>query len=276
MTTPPPTDEERKRQTAANFNEVADSYDAVGFRFVVPVATRLVELAALRPSERVLDVATGTGWAALAAARAVGAAGHVLGTDLAEQPLRVARAKAAQAGLAQVEFRSGDAEAPALADGAVDVTLCASAIFILPNPGRAVREWCRVTRPGGRVLFSAWSSRNFGALRDLYTEHLRQFLPDATSPPGLAAEECVRLLSDAGLQDIRVTEESFDYHVPNPEAWWTDLRAGPLRGRLLQLTEDQIARLRRDYLADVERLKTREGVPVEVRAIFASGLVPAA
>jgi ubiquinone/menaquinone biosynthesis C-methylase UbiE len=275
MTTQPPTAEERNRQAVANFDVLADTYDAMGF--VVRTAARLVELAALRPGERVLDLATGTGLAALAAAQAVGPTGHVLGTDLAQAPLARARAKAAASGLANVEFSVGDAETPALPDRAVDVVLCASGIFFLPHPDAAVKEWRRVTRSGGRVLFSSFGPGVvWGRLRALYNEHLGRFLPSApTSPQTVFSADCLRLLNNAGFDLVHVGEERLDYYVSDVESLWREIWSGVMRLALLRLTGDQLASFRRDYLADVDRLRTIDGIRMEVPAIFASGVVPA-
>ena len=275
MKSSPPTDEERKRQTVANFDMLADAYDAMNF--VVRTAVRLVELADLRPGERVLDVATGTGWAALAAAQAVGASGHVLGTDLAEATLEQARRKAAAAGLGNIEFSAGDAEAPLLPDDTVDVVLCASGIFFLPHPDVAVSEWRRVTRPGGRVLFSSFGPGLWGPVRLLYNEHLERFSPAPATPRvELFADDCERLLDGAGFENVHVIEERLDYHVPDTEAIWAEVWGGVTRLALLRLTPDQLTAFRGDYLADVERLRTPEGIRMELPAIFASGRVPAA
>src|SRR5215468_10638483 len=97
-----------KHRVAADFNALAGSYDTL--RFVQVSARRLVELAALPRGAQVLDVATGTGWAALAAAQHVGPTGKVLGVDLAPDLLECARQKATVAGFTHVEFQEGDAE----------------------------------------------------------------------------------------------------------------------------------------------------------------------
>jgi ubiquinone/menaquinone biosynthesis C-methylase UbiE len=273
LTTPAPTDEERKQRVVTNFDGLADTYDAMGF--VIRTAERLVELAALKPGERVLDLATGTGWAALAAASAVGPTGHVLGTDLAEAALARARSKADAVGLGNVEFATGDAEAPGLPDGDVDVVLCASGIFFLPHPDVAVSEWRRVTRPGGRVLFSSFGPGTvWGPVRGLYEEHLGRFISVAPAPRMLSAAECERLLSGAGFEDIRVVEERLDYHVLDSAAVWTEVWGGVMRLALQPLTAAQLTTFRRDFLADVERLTTSDGIRMEVPAIFASGVVP--
>jgi ubiquinone/menaquinone biosynthesis C-methylase UbiE len=107
-------------------------------------AERLIALAGLRPSHQVIDAATGTGFAALAAAHAVGRDGHVLGVDISPGMLREAKAAVADAGLANIDLLEADAVSlPQLQDESFDVVTCAE------NPGALSR--CDVLYALGRV-----------------------------------------------------------------------------------------------------------------------------
>ena len=194
--------DDQNRRVVANFNALAETYDIV--RFTQVCARRLVDLAALPPGAQVLDVATGTGWAALAAAQHVGPTGRVLGVDLAPELLERARQKVAAAGLTHVEFRAGDAQRLDLGDQTFDVVLCASALFFVPDMLAALREWHRVLKPGGQVGFSGFGPTFRQPLRDLCEARLRQYgvsLPTAspddfrnirTTPSALAHPEGLR------------------------------------------------------------------------------------
>src|SRR5215468_2605009 len=157
----------------ADCNATAETYDAL--RFVQVCARRLVELAALPPGAHVLDIATGTGWAAIAAAQYVGPTGGVLGVDLAPELLERARQKVAAAGLTQVEFREGDAERLDLGDQRFDVVLCASSLFFMPDMLAALQEWYRVLTPGGQVGFSGFGPTFGQPQQDLWDARLRQY-----------------------------------------------------------------------------------------------------
>jgi SAM-dependent methyltransferase len=119
---------------------------------VEPVAERVVSLAALRPGERVVDLATGTGNAALLAAR-LGAA--VTGLDLAPRLIDVARKRAAGEGV-EASFVVGDIGALPFGDGAFDVALSVFGAIFAAEPSRAFAEMTRVLRPDGRALLSVW------------------------------------------------------------------------------------------------------------------------
>lgn len=128
----------RKEQVVSRFNATAGAYDRN--RAVQICATRLLELAALQPGERVLDVACGTGNVALAAAGAVGPGGRVVGIDLTEGMLNQARRKAKERALTNIEFLIADAERLDLQDATFDAVTCGLGLQFVPNPPRAARE----------------------------------------------------------------------------------------------------------------------------------------
>lgn len=112
------------------------------------------------PGEHVLDVACGTGLVTLAAARAVGPHGQVLGIDLSGQMVDAAGRRAREQQLSNVSFARMDAEVLALADASFDVALCALGLMYMPDPEQALREMRRVLRPGGRLGLAVWGERS--------------------------------------------------------------------------------------------------------------------
>jgi SAM-dependent methyltransferase len=117
-----------------------------------PAAVHVVALAGLDAGERVLDVACGTGNAALLAARA---GAETTGLDAAERLIEVARERAQAEGLS-AQFDVGDAQALPYEDGTFDVVLSVFGVIFAPDAQRAFAEMVRVLRPGGRGLISAW------------------------------------------------------------------------------------------------------------------------
>jgi demethylmenaquinone methyltransferase / 2-methoxy-6-polyprenyl-1,4-benzoquinol methylase len=126
-----------------------------------------MELVALRPGERVLDVATGTGDLAFLEAAAVGPEGQVVGVDSCPAMLDVARKR--QRG--PVDFQEGDAMDLRFPDASFDVVTIGFGLRNVADRGRALREFRRVLRPGGRLMvldFSTPTSKMLKAVHDLF------------------------------------------------------------------------------------------------------------
>ena len=121
-----------------------------------PVGDRLIQLAAIRPGHRVLDVATGIGEPAVTAARLVGPAGRVVGTDISPGMLEVATERAAEIGLGNVEFHEMDAEALDLPESSFDAVLCRFGLMFLPDVDRTLVGIRRLLVPGGHFAASVW------------------------------------------------------------------------------------------------------------------------
>jgi SAM-dependent methyltransferase len=123
------------------------------------VQGELLALAAPAAGEAVLDVACGTGVVAVAAARAVGPGGRVLGIDLADAMVHASRQRAQHLGLGQAGFERMDAEQLQLPDASFDLVLCALGLMYVPDPDAALRQLHRVLRPGGRAVMAVWGER---------------------------------------------------------------------------------------------------------------------
>ncbi len=265
--------DDRKRRVRTDFDALAATYDTL--RFIQRCAGRVIECVAFPPDARVLDVATGTGWVAIAVARRVGPSGRVVGVDLAPEMLAHARRKPAAAGLSNVEFREGDAERLDFPDQCFDVVLCASSLFFVPDMVAALREWGRVLIPGGYVCFSGFGSTFHQPFRSLWNARLRRFgvsLP-APSPTYRLADPatCRQLLHEAGFAQIEVQSEQLGYYLRTAEEWWEENWATPMRMPLLQLSPERQAQFKREHLAEAAALATSKGLWVDVAANFALG-----
>ena len=137
----------------------SNGYDDLWQEQLAPARMCMLALASLAPGEHVLDLACGTGLVTLAAAESVGVQGSVLGTDLSGQMVEVARRRAAEQQVSNASFKRMDAEALDLPDATFDVVLCSLGLMYLPDPQRAVSEWRRVLKPGGRVVIAVWGRR---------------------------------------------------------------------------------------------------------------------
>jgi arsenite methyltransferase len=108
-------------------------------------------LGELRPGERVVDLGSGAGIDSLIAAKMVGSEGRVIGVDMTSVMLQKARQAAKEAGLTNVEFREGYAEALPVDDGWADVVISNGVLNLVPDKAAALEEMARVLGPNGRL-----------------------------------------------------------------------------------------------------------------------------
>ncbi len=193
---------ERSRRVAAVFDQVADTYEAVGVPWFVPIAEGLVARLAPSPGERALDIGCGKGAAAFALADAVGPEGHVTAIDLSAAMVDAARAEAVERGVTSVEWHVMDAGAPVLPASQYDVIASSLVLFFLPDPAAAATAWKELLRPGGRLGISTFGPRDprWVALDEVFTPYLPPQMLDART-----SGESGPFSSDAGVEQLLST-----------------------------------------------------------------------
>ena len=205
-TTIDPLEAVKQRQQAT---WASGDYSAVA-ALIVPVAERLVDLADLRAGSRVLDVATGSANAAIAAARLQT---DVVGIDYVEALLDRGRERAAAEGL-EIDLRVGDAEELPFPDSSFDAVLSVFGSMFAPNQEQTAGEIVRVTRPGGTIALASWTPDGFlGAL----FRTVAQFVPP---PAGVKSPMLwgTRRPPRLALRPARPLEaHDRDLHLPLPD-----------------------------------------------------------
>ena len=166
-----------------------------------------------QPGDTVLELAAGPGGTGFAAAALLGEEGRLISSDFSPAMVEVARRRAAELGLGNVEHRVIDAEEIPLDDGSVDGVLCRFGFMLMPDPAAALAETRRVLRPGGRLALAVWghAQRNpWISIAGRILAELSLAPPPEPGTPGmfvLADEERLReLLEGAGFGVERVEE----------------------------------------------------------------------
>jgi SAM-dependent methyltransferase len=186
-------------------------YSSVGNRILL-VSELLCGAVDLRAGERVLDVATGSGNAALAAARRFA---DVVGIDYVPSLLDSARVRAQAEGL-DIDFRVGDAEALDFADDSFDVVLSACGAMFAPDHQQTASELVRVCRPGGRVGMVNWCPDGYvGALFRAIAGHLPP--PAGLEPPGRWGDEAYLRELWGDTVTVAAPRKTFLFPFASPE-----------------------------------------------------------
>lgn len=206
------------------FGEIAPTYDLLNSLLSANLHKRwravAVRRAGLKPGDRVLDVATGTGELALALARTVGPAGPVVGVDFCAPMLALGRRKAARRKIAEIRFLLGAAEALPFPDDTFQGAFMGFALRNVADVVRTLQEMARVVRPGGRVVNLELTRPHHPWLRwlyDVYSWHGMPWLGGILSgrreaytylPRSirnfLSVEEVKDLMQEVGLGSIQI------------------------------------------------------------------------
>ena len=223
------TDQTKKEEVREMFDNIAPKYDLLNHTLSMSIdrvwRRRVVgEVRRAKPG-RILDVATGTGDLAIAMARRIRDV-QVLGVDLSEQMLAVARRKIEARGLdGRIVLDRGDAERLAVADASVDVATVAFGVRNFGDLGAGLRELARTIKPGGKVVileFSRPRNRVFRALYEFYSYKILPRIGGLVSrdkrayeelPASVgefpAPEEFMAMMARAGFRNCRARSQSF-------------------------------------------------------------------
>lgn len=246
-------------------------------RYFVPVIGRplahdLLRIAALRPGERVVDVACGTGIVTRLAAQEVGASGTVVGVDIDPAMLAVARSVTPPA--LGIEWRQADAETLPLPDASCDVALCQMSLQFVADRRKALGEMFRVLVPGGRILLDlpGPATPQFEALAESMGRHItaegRGFVERVFSLHDPAAVK--ELLADAGFRNVDVHTATRPLSLPAPrEFLWQYASSTPLAGPLTAADPRAREAFEADVLDAWEPFARDDGMALNQPMVFA-------
>jgi len=271
---------EHKQRVAKVYNLAAEGYDKPALNFFPLVAGRLTELAHIRGGHNVLDVGTGMGVAAFAAAERVGRQGKVIGVDIGEEILEMARRKVNPTDSQLISFFHGDMEHLEFPSECFDTVLSASTLFFLPDMVSGLKEWQRVIKPGGYMAVSGYGESAFRPLSDLFEARIRKYGAQLAPVRPFSwqrltePEQYLSLFLQAGLVKIEVYSAQLGYYLEDANAWWDVVWNSGFHGPISQLESKALEQFKSEHLAEVEKLTTPKGIWLDIASIFAIGHKP--
>ncbi|HMB75436.1 MAG TPA: methyltransferase domain-containing protein [Kiloniellaceae bacterium] len=224
----------------------------------------VADAARVRPGDRVLDVACGTGAATLAAAAKAGPAGQVVGLDANPEMLAVARRKAARDDCATIEWLEGKAEALPLPDAGFDAVVSQFAFMFFEDRAAALREMLRVLRPGGglavAVCDAVETSPGYGRFAALLDRLFGRAVGDSFRAPFVLgdAAKLREICGEAGLEGAEVAQHREAVRFASVDAMVSTERAcvWTLGG---VLDDEQFARLKDEAETELAPFVTDDG-----------------
>ncbi len=264
-------------ETIETFEQVASGYDNPSLRFFPFCGDRISMHLQLKRGQKVLDVATGTGAALLAAAQMVSPEGRVQAIDLAENMLARAEHNLQMNGLNNADFHLMDATKLDFKSSYFDAVICSFGLFFLPDMLSALKEWYRVLKPGGRLIFTSFNSSAFQPMAKTFVEDIEASGVTIVDPGWHRLNNeaaCREVLEQAGFDNIQLLQEQLGYHLNNEKNWWDIVLNSGMRALLNKLPIDQQKDFQHQHLEKIAELKTDKGIWLDVDVLFSSGQRP--
>ncbi len=269
---------ELKERERRNWSSAAEGWrrrDDLLRKGAAPVTRRMLELSGISTGSRLLDIASGTGEPAISAAHLVGKTGKVIGTDLVDEMLAVAREKVATTNLDNIEFRCMDAEALDFAPASFDAVTIRWGLMFMPEPQACLAAACKALKQGGRISLACWAAPEKNPFVGVLMNTLRNYMdipvPPAGTPGIFAFADPERLwgaLASVGFRNIVLEEMEIDVlDVDDGLAYWqaiSDL-AAPVMALVRQLEDSA----RSDYIDDVIKTANamKQGETLRMRGV---------
>lgn len=266
-------DPQNKKDTLQGvFTRSASSYEHI--RYFPIYGQWLADTAQISEGSTVLDVACGRGAVLFPAAERVGANGRVIGIDLAEGMARETGLEIQKRGLAQAETRHMDAETLDFPDSFFDVLLCGFSLQFFPHLDRALAEFRRVLKPGGRVAVTTWADDEsrwdwFEDLRTAYGAVVKLRSQSLDQP-----EVIQKWFSQAGLNEIQITTKELDMVYRDEEEWWNVEWSISGRAGLESLAPDALERFKAECFAKMQPQREADGFHFQLSAFFTTAQNP--
>ena len=263
-----------KQEIADLYTRRSQTYDNSDWH--LQIARRLVEYGQVSSGQQVLDIATGTGHVAIAAAQIVGSEGRVIGVDISAGMLDVARNKALELNLHNTEFLLADAEKLDFPGNSCDRIFCSSAFIWMSDLHAAPTHWHTFLKPGGIIGIHAFADTAFvgGVVTQKVAE--KYGISFNMSKPTGTVEKCHRLLEQAGFEEIEIKIEQDGSYISLEKAktMWAG-NSHPAPGQyplpLLTLSNEQLAQAKAEFEAELEALQTEQGIWNDITTFYVFG-----
>jgi ubiquinone/menaquinone biosynthesis C-methylase UbiE len=271
----PPEPSEFHAFERAGWESIPRAYQDAFGTLTTQAIDALLDAARVGPGVRVLDVATGPGYVAAAAAEREAT---VVGVDFSVAMLAEARRHHPT-----IDFQAGDATALPFPDSSFDAVVMSFGLLHLAHPDQALAEAHRVLRPKGRIGFTVWArpedAIGFGIVLGAIQRHGRLDVPLPPGPPFFRfsdSEECRRALRAVGFDAPEVATVPQIWRLASVDALFEVMREGTVRtaGLLRAQTAEAQEAIRNAMRETVRPYARAGGVEIPMPAVLASAVKP--
>jgi ubiquinone/menaquinone biosynthesis C-methylase UbiE len=265
----------QKRVQRYGWDKAALYYETFWQQQLKPAQDLLMRMAAICEGEKVLDIACGTGLVSFRAAEQAGKTGSVLGTDISDRMIEMARKIAEEKKVSNTRFERMDAEQLELADDSFDVVICALGLMYVPDPSRAINEMFRVLKPGGRMVAAVWGERGHCGWAEIF-EIVDKRVSSEVCPMFFQLGTGNRLelhLQKGGFEQIEFERivTTLEY-ISGDEACGAAFEGGPVALAYYKFGDDVKQEARIEYINSISSYKNSTGYAVPGEFVVATGV----
>jgi ubiquinone/menaquinone biosynthesis C-methylase UbiE len=267
----------QRRVQRYGWDKASPFYEASWHEQLKPAQDLLLEMAAIQAGEHVLDIACGTGLVTFRAREMTGAGGFVLGTDISDKMIELAREMTQKLQFTDISFERMDAEAMELEDETFEVALCALGLMYMPDPQKALKEIFRTLKPGGRAVAAVWGKRTHCGWADIF-DIVDQRVASEVCPMffNLGNPEILPIsFKLAGF--VGIASKTFStslLYKTGDEACVAAFAGGPVALAYHKFSEQVRKEVHEAYLASIEQYKLDDGYSVPGEFVLSMGYKP--
>lgn len=271
-----------RMQQRALWNQFAPGWkkwDEFTMQFLKPMGDAIIDALALTPTDTVLDIATGTGEPGLTIASLV-TKGTVIGTDLAEDMLSTAQAKAQAMGVSNYQTQWADVSSLPFDDAHFEAVSCRMGFMFFPDMALAASEMARVLKPGGRVATSVWASPEQNPWISLLMGIINRRLQLPAPPPGMPGMfRCAKpgliagFFEAAGLKEVTETPVAGVVTYRDVDEYWANKTeiAAPVVNALKQADPAAVAQIKEEVSVRLQEQYGRGPLAVPFGTLIIKG-----
>lgn len=267
----------QRRVQRYGWDKAAEFYEDSWKAQLKPAQTKLMQMAALKPGEKVMETSCGTGLITFQAARAVSPGGEIMATDISDTMLELAKQRMDELQIHNITLRRMDAEELDLEDARFDAALCCLGLMYFPDPVQGLKEMFRVLKPGGRSVIAIWGERQNCGWAGIFPVVEKRVASDVCpmffqQGTGKTLEYSMKT---AGFSEISIERFSVELNYTSSESVIMAAFAGGPVALAYQKFDDQTKReAHQDYLDSIASFLHKNDYRIPGEFVVAKGVKP--
>lgn len=265
----------QRRVQRYGWDKAASVYEPSWKEQLKPAQDMLLEMAALKPGENILETACGTGLVTFRIAESISPVGTVTATDLSGEMINLATKEAKRRSVSNITFQRMDAEKLSLDEKPYDAALCSLGIMYFPDPVQSLREMRRVLNPSGRAVITTWGERKNCGWAEIFPIVDKRVASDVCplffqQGTGNTLEKSFEI---AGFADIESRRFSVNIYYPSADIALKGAFAGGPVALAYQKFDDQIKKEAHDeYLKSIKPYRKNGGYEIPGEFVVSRGI----